>query len=363
MEYGVIMAGGAGTRLWPLSRRDHPKQLMVVGDGRSLLRLAYERLAGVVAPERILVCASESHRAAVHADLTELPIENFLGEPVGRDTAAAVGLPATVLVARDPDAVIAVVTADHVIEPVATFHAALSRAFEFAASGPRLVTFGVVPTHLHTGLGYIERGAPLDGGVDAFDVTQFREKPDAATAAGYLASGRHLWNSGMFVWRADTLLAQLRRHLPAAADALAEISAGWAGPERAAVLEQAYARMPAISIDYAVLEPASRADEDVEVVVVPLAVQWLDIGSWPALAGTFGHDADGNALGAPVVLIDSADNIIVAEEPDHLVAAVGLRDMVVVCTRHATLVCPRADAERVKQLVAAARERFGDRYT
>ena len=358
----MIMAGGSGTRLWPLSRRDHPKQLLTVGDGRSLLQLAYERLAGVVASQRIYVCAGESHRAAILAALPGLHTDNILGEPVGRDTAVAVGLPAAVLGARDPDAVIAVVTADHVIEPVAEFHVALRRAFDLAASAPRLVTFGVVPSHPHTGLGYVERAAPLDGVDDAYAVAQFREKPDAETAATYLASGRHLWNSGMFVWRADTLLSQLSLHLPTAMAGLTEIAAAWDGSDRAAVLARTYPGLPAISVDYAVMEPASRAHGDVEVVVIPLALEWLDIGSWPALAATLPTDASGNALGAPVVLIDAEDNILVAEDPEHLVAAVGLRGMVVVCTSAVTLVCPRDEAQRVKELVAAAQAGFGDRY-
>lgn len=379
MEYGVIVAGGAGTRLWPLSRRDRPKQLLTVGDGRSLLQLAHERLAGVVDPQRIFVCALEAHRAAILADLTVLPPDNFLGEPMGRDTAVAVGLPAAVLAARDPDAVIAVVTADHVIEPVEEFHAALRHAFDLAAAGPRLVTFGIVPTHAHTGLGYIERAGAVEAESDvaeqpegapaearhvgaAYKVSAFREKPDLETATAYLESGRHLWNSGMFVWRADTLLAQLEAHLPAAATGLATIAAGWGSTERAAVLAATYVDLPAISVDYAVMEPAAGGSGPAEVVVVPLALEWLDVGSWPTLAATLECDAAGNAVGALAVLVDSADNVIVAEDPDHLVAAIGLRAMVVVSTREVTLVCPRDESQRVKELVEAVRAAHPDRY-
>lgn len=372
MQYGVIVAGGSGTRLWPLSRRDRPKQLLTVGSGRSLLQLAHERLAGVVDPQRIFVCALERHRAAILANLPTLPPDNFLGEPFGRDTAVAVGLPAAVLHARDRDAVIAVVTADHVIEPVEEFHAALRRAFDLAAAGPRLVTFGIVPTQPHTGLGYIERGESVPesgltspGAPDedpAYAVTAFREKPDLDTATAYLASGRHLWNSGMFVWRADTLLTQLETYLPGAASGLAQIAAAWRTPQRAAVLAATYPDLPAISVDYAVMEPAAGSDSDVEVVVMPLALQWLDVGSWPTLAGTLTSDADGNAVGAAVVLVDSADNVIVAEDPAHLVAAIGLRGMVVVSTRHVTMVCPRDDAQRVKELVEAVQAAYPNRY-
>lgn len=379
MQYGVILAGGSGTRLWPLSRRDRPKQLLRVGSGRSLLQLAHERLAGVVDPQRIFVCALEQHRAAILADLPGLAPGNFLGEPWGRDTAVAVGLVAAVLGARDPDAVVAVVTADHVIEPVEDFHVALRHAFDLASPASRLVTFGVVPTHPHTGLGYIERGDPIDepsgdapvdrtepggdGAAPAYAVTAFREKPDLATATAYVASGRHLWNSGMFVWRADTVLAQLQAHLPAAVTALTRIASVWRRPERAAMLAATYPDLPSISVDYAVLEPAAEPGSGVEVVVVPLALEWLDVGSWPALASTLASDSDGNAVGAAVVLVDSADNVIVAEDPGHLIAAIGLRDMVVVSTRHVTMVCPRDDAQRVKELVDAVRAAFPNRYT
>lgn len=370
MEYGVIVAGGAGTRLWPLSRRDRPKQLLTVGSGRSLLRLAHERLAGVVEPQRIFVCALEEHRAAILADLPELPTDNFLGEPMGRDTAVAVGLPAAVLASRDPDAVIAVVTADHVIEPVEQFHAALRHAFDLAAAGPRLVTFGIQPTHAHTGLGYIERAGndpgaaaqAADGtGPAAYAVTAFREKPDLDTATQYLLSGRHLWNSGMFVWRADTLLAQLTAYLPAAAQGLERIAAAWGSTERAAVLADTYADLPAISVDYAVMEPAAGAD-DTEVLVVPLDLEWLDVGSWATLASTLVADDDGNAVGAAAVLVDSADNVLVAEDPHHLIATIGLRNMVVVSTHHVTMVCPREDSQRVKELVEAVRAAYPTLY-
>lgn len=349
MRHGVIMAGGSGTRLWPLSRDDRPKQLLTVNGGRSLLQLAYERLLGPLEPSSIFVCTLAEHRDAVLAALPGLPPDNVLGEPIGRDTATAVGFSAAVIAELDPEAVLAVVTADHVIEPVAEFQAALVRGFELAERGDRLVTFGVVATHPHTGLGYVERGEPV-AGTSAYEVAAFHEKPDLATATGYVGSGRCFWNSGMFVWRADVVLAQLQRHLPATRAGLARVAAAWTGDDRQAVLEAVYPGLERISIDYAVLEPAAREGA---VAVVPLDVEWLDIGSWPALAGTLAHDAAGNAIGARTVLVDSSGNVLVADDPAHLIAAIGLRDMVVVATADVTMVCPRADAERVKELVAA----------
>src|SRR5688500_5856501 len=268
MQYGVIMAGGAGTRLWPLSRSDRPKQLLPVVKGRSLLQLSYERLRGILPPDRIFVCTGAAHSQAVLDNLPELPKENLLGEPAGRDTANAVGFPAAVLHHRDPDAVIAVVTADHVIEPVDTFQAALKTAFEVVEAQPQsLVTFGIVPTFGHTGLGYIHRGegltvrpgaSPASGGIGAYKVLAFKEKPDKATADRYVESGRYYWNSGMFVWRADTVLNELARHLPDSHKGLMRIAEAWDSSNRVDVLNQTYPTLPKISIDYAVMEPASQ---------------------------------------------------------------------------------------------------------
>jgi len=366
MRSGVIMAGGSGTRLWPLSRAGRPKQLLEVAGGRSLLRLAYERLAGVLDPASIFVCTLDAHRDAVLAALPELPPENVIGEPMGRDTASAIGLCAAVLGAADPDAAFAVVTADHVIEPVAVFQDALGHGFALAESAPRLVTFGVVPTSPHTGLGYIERAAPIavrpGSEAVAYEVASFTEKPDAATAAGYLASGRYFWNSGTFVWRASTVLDQLRRHRPDLAASLAVIAAAWARPDRARVLAEVYQNLPKISIDYAVLEPASRVRDD-SVAVVPLAVDWLDVGSWATLGTTLRADDHGNAIGGLTVLVDASDNIVVTDDPQRLVAALGVRDMVIVATSDVTMICPRSACERVKELVAAVQLAHGARFT
>src|ERR1041385_2020149 len=215
MQYGMIMAGGSGTRLWPLSRREKPKQILPMIRGRSLLQLSYDRLRGQLPPERIYVCTKAEYAQIVFENLPDLPKENLLGEPEGRDTAAAIGFAAAVLQKRDADAVMAVVTADHVIEPVEKFQDALRLAFEVAnehANG--LVTFGIVPSHGHTGLGYVQRGDPVGGRRGAFRVMAFREKPDQATADRYVESGRYYWNSGMFVWRCDTVLNELSALLP-----------------------------------------------------------------------------------------------------------------------------------------------------
>jgi mannose-1-phosphate guanylyltransferase len=367
MEYGVIMAGGSGTRLWPLSRANTPKQLLPVVKGKSLLQLSYERLRGMLPAERIFVCTGASYRDAVLANLPELPPDNLLGEPTGRDTANAVGFPAAVLLGRDKDAVMAIVTADHVIEPIGEFHKALRTAFDVVKEhAEALVTFGIVPTHGHTGLGYIQRGEALKvgtGATGAYRVQAFKEKPDKPTADRYVESGRYYWNSGMFVWRCDTVLDELKTHLNPAYVGLTEIAAAWGGPQRNEVLNKTYPTLPKISIDYAVMEPAAQQKGKARVVTVEMPVQWLDVGSWPALAETLHNDSHDNAVECPTHLfVDSDNNIVVSVDPNHLVTLIGVSDMIVVHARDVTMMCPKTEAQRVKDLVAKVREKYGERF-
>jgi mannose-1-phosphate guanylyltransferase len=364
MHYGVIMAGGAGTRLWPLSRGDTPKQLLPVVRGKSLLQLSYERLRGILPANQIYVCTGEVHRTKIAANLPELPQENLLGEPVGRDTANAVGFPAAILKKRDPEAVFAIVTADHVIEPVDTFQSCINKGFEVAGKQPNaLVTFGIVPNFGHTGLGYIQRGEAIQGINGAFKVQAFKEKPDKATADRYVESGRYYWNSGMFVWRADTVLNELKSLLPLSYDGLTQIAGAWDTPQQNQVLNDIYPKLPKISVDYAVMEPASHGKGDGQVVVVEMPVQWLDVGSWPALAETLHTDEHDNAVDCRnFVFIDSDGNIVVSHEPDHLVTMIGVSDMIIVHTKDATMVCPKRDAQRVKELVSRVKVQYGDKY-
>ena len=230
MRYVLIVAGGSGKRLWPLSRQDMPKQLLKVVGGKSLLRIAYERLAGIVPPEQVLVCTGADYADVVAEELPEVARQNILGEPEGRDSLNAVAWPAAVLAARDPDAVVAVVTADQIMHPVAAFRRALRAGFALAEErADVLVTFGVVPTSPHTGYGYLRRGPELPGHPEACTVAEFQEKPDRATAEEYVSSGDYWWNSGMFVWRAATLLDQLAQLQPQTHAAILELAAA---PER-----------------------------------------------------------------------------------------------------------------------------------
>jgi mannose-1-phosphate guanylyltransferase len=366
MRHAVIMAGGSGTRLWPLSRSGRPKQLLdVVSDGadggaHSLLQEAFERLEAVLPADSIWVCTAARYGDQVRAALPRLRGDRLVLEPVARDTANAVGLAAALVADVDPDAELAVVSADHVIRPVERFAATLTTAYDALAVRPRaLVTLGIRPTAPATGFGYVQRGAPTEVPGVA-EAAAFREKPDRATAEAYLASGDYLWNSGMFVWRAQTVLDALADHLPASAEGLARVVAVPAGPDRDAVLAEVFPTLPKISVDYAVLEPA--AAEPGRVLVADLDVDWLDVGSWPALAETL-ETVDGNAVRGMAVTLDGAGNIVFSDDPDHLVALVGVRDSVVVHTGDVTMVCPVTEAERVKQLLAEVEAAHGPRFS
>jgi mannose-1-phosphate guanylyltransferase len=364
VRHAVIMAGGSGTRLWPLSRAERPKQLLdVVADGaggtHSLLAEAFARLLTVLPAERIWVCTAARYGPQVQAALPDLDPARLVLEPEARDTANAVGLTAALVADADPDAELAVVSADHVIRPVERFAAALENAYAALAVRPdALITLGITPTSPATGFGYVQRGAPT-GVPGVSEVASFREKPELATAEAYLASGEYVWNSGMFVWRARTILDAVAVHLPETAEGLARIVAAAPGAARAAALAEIFPTLPKISIDYAVLEPAAR--EPGRVLVADLDVDWLDVGSWPALARTL-EDDGGNAVRGLAVVVDGAGNIVFSDDPDHLVATVGLRECVVVHTADVTMVCPIGQAEQVKALLGAVQARFPGVY-
>ncbi len=365
MRYAMIMAGGSGTRLWPMSTSDQPKQLIRFIRGKSLLQIAMDRLEGLVPVERRLVCAGRAHRDVILDRLSGMDADRYFAEPIGRDTLNAVGLVAAVLAERDPDAVVAVFTADHLIEPIDAFADTVERGFALAeARADALVTFGIKPTEAATGYGYLELGEAIADHAPARRVSRFKEKPDAATAERYLDAGpeKYLWNSGMFVWRAATLMRCIERFAPENHAGLHRIAQAWDTPDRDATLDAVYLGLPKISVDYAVMEPASNAD-DLAVATLPMGVQWLDVGSWPAYAQVCDRDGQANALAADrAAVVDARNNLIASDDPDHVVAAVGVQDLIIVHTPHATLVCHRDHAQKIKDLHARVRQEHGEDY-
>jgi len=346
-----------------MSRGTLPKQLIPFIAGKSLLQIAYERLEGLVPADRRFICAGVKHARAILDAIPGLTQEQFLGEPTGRDTVNAVGFGAAVIAKHDPEAVIAVFTADHIIRPIDRFQEIIAHGFEVAESHPQaLVTFGIAPTQPATSYGYLELGEPF--GATARVVGRFQEKPDEATANRYFAAGPdyYLWNSGMFVWRARTLLDCIRRFEPGIAAGLARVAGAWGRSDQDAVLDEVYPTLRKVSVDFAVMEPASR-DPDFRVAAVPMPLEWLDVGSWPMFAETCPRDERENALAAERhVLVDSARTLVATSDPGHLIAAIGCEEMIIIHTPDATLVCRADRAEEIKKLYGLVGERFGNEY-
>jgi len=346
----MIMAGGSGTRLWPMSRKHAPKQLLSFIEGKSLLQIAGERLEGVVPAERRLVCASEAYRAQVMAAVPALQDMNWLGEPTGRDTLNAVGFAAAVLAKRDPDAVFAVITSDHLITPQTEFANRLAEGFRLVeADSSRFVTFGITPTFAATGYGYVERGEAIAGFDGCFRAKRFVEKPDRARAEQYLASGTFSWNSGMFVFHAGKCLEAIRWFKPESAAGLERIAQAWGSSQQAKVVAEVYPALPKISVDYGLMEPAS-ADSRRSIAVVPMRVNWKDVGSWPTWAETLPADAQGNRANTRTQHLGARGVVVASDDPNHVVSVVGLENVIVVRTATATLVCRADMAEQVKEI-------------
>ncbi|MGN9774203.1 mannose-1-phosphate guanylyltransferase [Micromonospora sp. H33] len=357
MIYAVIPAGGSGTRLWPLSRAGHPKFLHpLTGTTASLLQATVERLGPLTTPERTLVVTGAAHVTAVARQLSVLPEENILVEPSPRDSCAAIALAAAVIARREPTAVMGSFAADHLIGDPERWRETVRQAVRGAEQG-LLMTVGITPTRAETGYGYLETGEPTGDG-PLRPVAEFKEKPSADVAEAYLRSGQHLWNASMFVWRVDVFLTELARQQPALHAGIVAIAAAWGTEDQDDVLGTVWPTLPKISVDYAVMEGAATAGK---VATVPGDFGWNDVGDFHTLGEVLPADPDGNVVlggdAKPGVLLKDSANLVVVPHSGRLVATVGVRDLIVVDTPDAVLVCPRDRAQDVKKIVDELKER------
>lgn len=359
MLHAIIMAGGSGTRFWPESRDLRPKQLLRFVGERSMIQATADRLQGLVPPERMLVATNAKLAAAISEQLPELPAEAILGEPCKRDTAPCIGLAALIVSRHDPEATMAVMPSDHVIGPDEAFQGAIEFAAALVEESPkRIVTFGIRPTYPAEIFGYIERGEPLqtaaakkhDALAPAFQVRQFREKPKADAARAYVESGNFYWNSGIFVWRAATILYALKEHQPEMFERLRQIAESFGKPDYPSVLKREFTAIRGVSIDYAVMEHAS------DVAVIEAPYRWDDVGSWQALARLHGVDENGNTVIGKHLAVNTSGTIV-RGPADHLIVTLGLKDCVVVHTPDATLVANKHDEESIRQVVKLLQEK------
>ena len=347
MLHAVVMAGGSGTRFWPKSRRNRPKQLLRLYGDATMLQQTVARVAPMVPPDRVLIITGADQAEGVRAQLPDLPAGNVVAEPCPRDTAPCVGLAAAVVAKKDPDGTMIVMPADHVIRPDEVFRKTVRAAVSVIDADPTaFITFGIKPTRPETGYGYIERGEPLGApeGIELHRVKQFREKPDRATAEQFLAAGRFAWNSGIFLWKARAILDALAEHRPGIAATLDRIAPALGTPDEAEVVAREFPTMERIPIDKAVMEKAPN------VRVLEVIYDWNDVGDWRSLSALVDPDANGNTTQGPVHLVDTTNTIVVSDG-DQLIATLGVDDLVIVQSGGATLVARKDQLDKLKGLV------------
>ncbi len=347
--YALIMAGGGGTRLWPLSRRARPKQVLKLVDERTMFEHAVNRIAPIFQPQEILVVTGAEQVEPLMLQAPELPRDSFIVEPVGRGTAPAIGLGAIHIRRRDPQAVMAVLTADHFIRDVERFRRALAAAARVAEEG-HTVTLGIPPSFPSTAYGYIEQGELLTTGegFPVYRAVRFTEKPDPETAFRMVESGRYSWNSGMFIWRVDCVMEEFARQMPDFYDQLAQVEAVLGTPAYAPTLRRVWPEVTPQTIDYGVMEGAA------DVVVIPVDIGWSDVGNWSSIRDVLPADEDGNVVVGEHQGLGTRDTIIFGGR--RLIATIGLEDMIVVDTDDALLVCPREREQEVRELVRLLEE-------
>ena len=357
--YAVIMAGGGGTRLWPLSRKKRPKQMLKLVDDRTLFQSAVQRLDGIFTPERIFVVTVSEQAEVLQAQCPEIPSENYLLEPMPRGTASVVGLAAVALKSIDPNAVMAVLTADHIITNEEKYANLLMAAYNAAEDG-YLVTLGITPTYPATGYGYIQQGEPLGmkNNLNIYDVLRFVEKPSEIKAQEMLDSGGHAWNSGMFVWQVDRVLDEFSRQMPALNAKLNKIFSAWHTTKRQEVILCLWPEIQPETIDYGIMENAKN------VAVIPAKdLGWSDVGSWDALFDILPSDQDGNiVMGGMHISVDTRDSLIYSNQDQRLIVTIGVDELVVVDTGDVVFVCRKDQAQKVRQVVGQLKEASQDDY-
>ncbi len=357
--YAVIMAGGGGTRLWPVSRKDSPKQLLPLLGQETLFQSTINRLEGLFPPERILVVTVEEQASQMRVQTPAIPRENYLIEPEPRGTASVVGLAAAILKKRDSEAVMAILTADHFIRNRDLFHYLIRAAFD-VASKDYLVTLGITPTFPSTGYGYIEQGESLDGDYKypVYKVKRFKEKPDQQTAEQLMRAGNHSWNSGMFVWKVDAILAEIKRQMPQLSETILAIAEVWDTDRREEVVNSRWKKLKSQTIDYGIMEKAKY------VAVLPAGgLGWSDVGSWDSLFEVLLPDMNGNVpVNTQHLLLDTHNTLIYGKSDEHLIVTIGLDDFVVVDSGDVILICKTDQAQKVKDVVEHLKKHKQEKY-
>jgi len=357
--YAVIMAGGSGTRLWPLSRKDRPKQSLTVIDERTLFQHAVDRLLGLFTYERILVVTVADQVDHLAQECPEIPADNFLIEPMPRGTASVVGLASIAIKHRNPEGVMAILTADHLIANDVHLRQLLKAAYE-VAQDDYLVTLGITPTYPATGFGYIQKGALLGEarGLKRFHVEKFKEKPDEDTAKELVSDGAHVWNSGMFIWKVETVMQEFERQMPGLFTKLQIIDSDWSGEDQNVTLQNVWPQIEPQTIDYGIMENARK------VAVIPsIDLGWNDVGSWESLFDALESDTSGNILlHGNTVTFDTQGTLICEDSADRLIVTIGVEDLIIVDSGHSVLVCDRKQAQRVREVVEYLKKNGRDDY-
>jgi mannose-1-phosphate guanylyltransferase len=343
--YAVIMAGGRGARFWPRSRETKPKHLLDIVSDKTIIRETVDRISPMIPPEKILIVTGQGHAQELIRQLPEIPQENIIIEPVGRNTAPCIGLAALHIKRKTPDAVMLILPSDHLIADENRFRKILCVAAVMARRGDYLVTVGIRPTGPETGYGYIEQGqeqAAIDG-EKVYDVRSVREKPDLALAQALLDQGNFSWNSGMFIWKVSAILKALQQWLPDLYNGLLQIEAVLGSAREAAVVAEVYQQVRSVSIDYGVMEKARNT------LVIPGDFGWSDVGSWDALWEVSPRDEQGNTVRGEAITIDSRNCLV--HSPGKTVALVGVEDLIIVETADALLICKRGASQDVRKVV------------